>query len=203
MFNTQEKKERALGTKLFLKAYRCNSTKCVMMRRAYRPGVHGKSRHISTEFGQQLNEKQKIKAAYGLREAQLVKLVATAAKNPGVTNELIVKFLERRLDNVVYRLGFTPSRSVARQMVNHGHILVNNRKVSAPSFLVKPDDIISIRPQSREAGPLKDLNERLKGYEAPLWLFIDKEKLEGRVVSLPHDTETFFDINKVVDYYSK
>ncbi|OGY64549.1 MAG: 30S ribosomal protein S4 [Candidatus Harrisonbacteria bacterium RIFCSPLOWO2_02_FULL_41_11] len=203
MFNTKEKNERALGTKLFLKAHRCNSSKCVMTKRPHRPGLHGKDRHSSSEYGQQLNEKQKLRLSYGLREAYMRKIFANAAKNPGVTNNLIIQFLERRLDNAVFRLGLAPSRSVGRQLVSHGHILVNNAKVKAPSYLVKTKDKINIRSQSKDMALFKDLPERLKKYETPVWLRIDKDKLEGEVVSLPNDSETLFDINKVVDYYSK
>src|SRR3989344_758458 len=116
MFNTTEKRERSLGVKLFLKGDRCNSPKCAMMRNPHRPGAHGKRRSGNpSEFKQQLQEKQKIKATYGIRESQMQKVVSQASKNPGVTGPMIINFLEMRLDNVVYRLGFTPSRSVARQ----------------------------------------------------------------------------------------
>lgn len=204
MFNTAEKKERALGVKLFLKGERCNSPKCAMIRRPYRPGAHGKRRSgAPSEFKQQLQEKQKIKLTYGIREAQMRRVVAEAAKNLGITGPMIVNFLERRLDNVVYRLGFTPSRSIARQMVNHGHFLVNGRKVTIPSYRVKIDDVVSIRAQSREHPHLKDLAVNLKKVEAPVWLMFDQEKLEGKVIALPKDIETMFDVNLVIDYYSK
>lgn len=203
MFNTQEKKERALGTKLFLKAHRCNSPRCALVRKPHRPGLHGQARHAVSEFGQQLNEKQKIKASYGIRETQMKRIFSSAAKNPGITGNMIVQLLERRLDNAVYRLGLAPSRSVARQLVGHGHILVNNRKVTIPSFLVRSKDEISIRPQSGDQSVFKALPEMLKKYEPPVWLELDKEKLKGRVVSLPKDLEFPFDVNMVVDYYSK
>ena len=203
MFNTQEKKERALGVKLFLKAYRCNSPKCVMLRRPHRPGLHGKSRRVLSEIGQQLNEKQKIKVSYGIREAQMKRVFQKAAKNPGITGALIVQLLERRLDNVVYRLGLAPSRSVARQLVGHGHILVNGRKVSVPSYAVKAGDRVAIRPESRDNPVLKGLAEEFKNYQAPPWLKLDRDRQEGEVVSLPKDLEVPFDVNMVVDYYSK
>ncbi|MBI4992098.1 MAG: 30S ribosomal protein S4 [Candidatus Harrisonbacteria bacterium] len=203
MFDTREKKERSLGTKLFLKAHRCNSPKCVMIKKAYRPGLHGKDRHAYSEFGQQLQEKQKIKYSYGIREAQMKKIFVTAVKNPGVTGQMIIQLLERRLDNAVFRLGLAPSRSLARQLVSHGHIVVNGKKVGIPSYLVRVRDKIGIRPQSKDIAQLKDLGERLKKYEAPIWLKLDKEKFEGEVVSLPKDMEVLFDVNMVVDYYSK
>src|SRR3989344_532241 len=140
----KEKKERSLGVKLFLKADRCNSPKCVTVRRPQRPGLHGNAyRRQSSEFGQQLKEKQKIKFLYGIRERQFQNIFNSAAKNPGVTGEMIMKLLEKRLDNVVYRLGLAPSRSVARQLVGHGHVLVNNRRVTIPSCQVKVNDLIS------------------------------------------------------------
>jgi len=203
MFNTQEKKERALGVKLFLKAHRCNSPKCAAVRKAYRPGLHGKARHSSSEVGQQLNEKQKIKVSYGIREAQMHKVFSLAAKNPGVTGNMIVQLLERRLDNVVFRLGLAPSRSVGRQLVSHGHIMVNGRKVTIPSYLVRVGDKITIRTESKDIAQFKDLSERFKKYETPLWLSLDKEKFAGEMVSLPKDLEVPFDVNMVVDYYSK
>lgn len=204
MFNTTEKRERALGTKLFLKAHRCNSPKCATIRNPQLPGVHGKARRRPpSEVGTQLREKQKIKAVYGIRESAMGKVFETANKNPGVTGQMIMVLLERRLDNVVYRLGLAASRSVGRQLVGHGHIMVNGRKVTIPSYLVRVGEVISIRPQSKDAPLFKDLGETMKQYEAPVWLALDKEKLEGRVVSAPKDFDVPFDVNMVVDYYSK
>lgn len=204
MFNTKEKRERSLGTKLFLKADRCNSPKCVTVRRPTRPGLHGaKRRRAPSEFGRQLREKQAIKYSYGIREAQMRRVVKEAVKNPGITGQMIFRLLEGRLDNVVFRLGLAPSRSVGRQLVGHGHIMVNGRKVTAPSYQVKSGQIISIRPQSKEHPVLKNLADRLKQYEPPAWLHIDKEKYEGKIVSEPKDLDIQFDVNLVVDYYSK
>jgi len=204
MFNTKEKKERSLGVKLFLKPHRCNSPKCVTARRPQRPGLHGKAfRRALSEFGQQLLEKQKIRFTYGVRERQFEKLFNLAAKNPGVTGPMLMVFLERRLDNVVYRLGLAQSRSVARQLVGHGHIFVNGRRVSIPSYQVKIGDMIVVRPQSKDLSVFKGLADFLKNYDAPVWLVIDKEKLEGKVVSDPKDLDIPFDVNMVVDFYSK
>ena len=204
MFNTTEKKERALGIKLFLKGDRCNSPKCAMVRRPYRPGRHGKRRSgAPTEFKLQLQEKQKIKATYGIREAYMKKIVGEAFKNPGVTGQMIISLLERRLDNVVFRLGLVPSRSVARQMVNHGHFFINGRPVTVPSYRVEVGDKISIRPKSKEQPVFKDLAINLKKVESPVWLALDGEKLEGIIVALPKDIESIFDIKLVIDYYSK
>lgn len=204
MFDTREKKERSLGTKLFLKADRCSSPKCVTVRRPQRPGLHGSAyRRQLSEFGRQLQEKQKIRFSYGIKEAQFRKIFELAAKNPGVTGEMILALLEKRLDNVVFRMGLAKSRSVARQLVGHGHILVNNRKVTAPSYQVKVNDAITIRPQSKDHPVFKDLKTYLKNYNPPSWLSIDKDKYEGKVVSEPKDLEKSFDVNMVVDYYSK
>lgn len=204
MFNTKEKKERSLGVKLFLKPHRCSSPKCVTVRRPTRPGVHGKARRRApSEFGQQLMEKQKIRFAYGIREAQMRRVFAAASKHKGITGEMIISFLERRLDNVVYRIGLAPSRSVGRQLIGHGHIMVNGKKVTIPSYEVKVNNIITIRPQSKDHLLFKDLAERLKQYEPPVWLVLDRERLEGKVISLPKDFEIPFDVNLVVDYYSK
>ncbi len=131
------------------------------------------------------------------------KIFIKAAKNPGITGNMILQLLERRLDNVVFRLGLAPSRSVARQLVGHGHIIVNGRKVTAPSFTAAVGDKVSIRPQSKDHPVFKDLASSLKKYEPPVWLSVDREKFEGTVVSLPKDLELSFDVNVVVDYYSK
>ncbi len=204
MFNTKEKRERSLGTKLFLKPHRCAGPKCVTIRAPHGPGLHGKRRKgAGSEIGTQLREKQRIKATYGLREAAMKRIFENAAKNPGVTGQMILTLLESRLDNVVYRLGFALSRSVARQLVGHGHILVNSRRVDIPSYKVRIGDIISIRKGSKDNFVFKDLGERLKKYEAPVWLALDKEKVEGKMSVLPKDFDQSFDVHLVVDYYSK
>ena len=204
MFNTKEKRERSLNTKLFLKAYLCNSVKCSMIRNPQRPGLHGKVfRRNPSEFGQQLMEKQKIKASYGLREKSFLKIFKTASKSKAETGSKLLELLERRLDNTVYRAGLAPSRSVARQLVGHGHILVNNKRTTTPSYLLKSGDIVSIRSQSINIGPFKNLANTLKNYDAPAWLLIDRDKLAAKVESNPKDIEHIFDLEKVIDYYSK
>ena len=204
LIKSKEKKERSLGVKLFLKGERCSSPKCVMVRRPHRPGEHGKARRRGlSEYGTQLLEKQRIRFSYGLREEQMEKLFKGALGQGGSVGEVIVNALERQLANVVYRLGFASSRIIARQMVGHGHILVNGKKVMAPSYAVKIGDVVSIKPGSRELLIFKELPATLKKYDAPDWLTIDKEKIEGTVKSLPHQVEIPFDINLVVDYYSK
>ncbi len=203
MFDTREKKERSVGTKLFLKPHRCNSAKCVTMRRAQRPGQHGKSYKSLSEFGQQVKEKQKIRFTYGIRESQMKSLVKKAIKNPGVTGEIIMQILERRLDNAVFRMGLAPSRSVARQMVNHGHVMVNGHRTNIPSYQVRVKDVIGIRPQSKEYIMFKDLGEKLKKYDAPNWIKLDADKMEGTIAALPKESDSSFDVNMVVDFYSK
>jgi small subunit ribosomal protein S4 len=200
----KEKLERSLGTKLFLKAERCSSLKCVTVRRPQRPGVHGKSRgKAKSEYGRQLLEKQRIRASYGLREKQLAKIVEEAMGKTGSVTESLVGLLERQFSNVVFRLGLAPSRIVARQLINHGHFLVNSKKLTVPSYSVRVGDVISINPSSSQLLIFKDLSNKIKKYETPEWLTLEKEKLEGKVKSLPKDAEISFDINLLVDYYSK
>lgn len=204
MFNTTEKRERSLGVKLFLKSERCASEKCVMVRRPTRPGAHGKARRQTlSEFGQLLQEKQRFKYLYGVREAYLRRLFAIAVRHTGVTSDLFASLLERRLDNVVFRLGFAPSRSVARQLVGHGHFLIKGRRVTIPSYQVKAGDVIRIRPESQSHPRFKDLGTTLKKYDPPVWLRVDASSLEGQVLSEPKDLNVPFNANMVVDFYSR
>lgn len=204
LLKAKEKKERALGIKLQLKAERCAGPKCAMTRRPYRPGMHGgkRKRGNISEYGQQLIEKQKVKIIYGLRETQLRRLFKNNLKM-GSIGRNIMSILERRLDNAVFRLSLAPSRIVARQYISHGHFTVNGKKVTIPSFLTRTNDVISIKPNSKELLIFKNLPNTIKNYNPPEWLEIDKNKLEGKIKSLPQDTEMPFDINLVVDYYSR
>ena len=204
MFDTKSKKERSLGTPLQLKPFRSAGPKSAIVRRPQRPGQHGGARRRApSEFGEQLKEKQKFKYTYGLREAQLRNTFKKASKSPSNTGPLFLSLLERRLDNVVYRLGLAPSRSVARQLVSHGHIQVAGKRVKAPSYSVRPHEIIRIRPESKDQPLFKDISERLNKLQTPNWLMVDPVSGEGTVVSLPKDVEMPFDISLVVDYYSK
>lgn len=198
-----EKRERSLGVKLSIKGERCSSPKCALIRKPYRPGQHGK-RHSrkSSEFGIQLREKQKVRFSYGLNEKQLRKVFKEAEKKPGVTADEVMAILESRLDNIIFRLGLAGGRTTARQFISHGHFLVNGRKVTIPSFRVKINDKISLRPESKDNPNFKDLSDRLKNYEVPAWLSLDKNSLETIVVGKPVDVPQPFDINMVVDYYS-
>jgi len=204
MKRSKEKKERSLGMKLFLKGERCNSPKCVMVRRPSKPGMHGgKRQRAISEYGEQLREKQRMRVSYGLRESQLEKIIKDSLKKTGVVSETIIIELERQLSNVIFRLGLAPSRVVARQLISHGHILVNGKKVTIPSYPVKVGDRISIKPSSLNTLLFKNLSVKIKNYNPPEWLTLDKEKLEGKVISLPKNIEIPFDLNLVIDYYSK
>ncbi len=198
MKQIKEKRERALGAKLFLKAERCNSPKCVMIRRPYRPGVHGQKRHSVSDYGKQLREKQKIQIIYGLNNKQLSNLFAKAKGK-------ILLILEKRLDRVVFLLGFARSQRISRQIIAHGHILVNGRKVTIPSYNVKMGDVVMIRPESKRLGIFEDIVIRLKQYEPPVWLKLDKNELKGECVSEPlfDDAILPFDINLVGQFYSR
>lgn len=207
MARIKEKKERSLGVKLSRKGERANSPKAALVRKPYAPGQQGKRYRKTSEFGQQLKEKQKIKFSYGVTERQLRRIfkeVQQKAKKQHVSaDEAVVDTLERRLDNVIMRLGFSEGRNLARQLVSHGHFMVNGRRAKTPSLKVKVGDKISIRPESREIAHFQELAERLKKYEPPVWLKLDKAKLEGEVVDQPKDVDAPFNVGLVVDFYSK
>lgn len=205
MIGPKEKKERALGVRLGLKGERCSSPKCAMVRKPYRPGVHGQSRRRrqDSEFNQQLKEKQKFKLTYGLDDRNLKQIFLKALKARGADTMKIVEFLERRLDNVIYRLGFAPSRGAARQIVVHGHIMVNGRRVWSPGFQVRPGDMINLKSGSETKTALVKRKEILKKYEAPSWLELNKDKLEGKVKELPQNIDIPFEVSLLVEYFSK
>lgn len=201
------RKCRRAGEKLFLKGERCYSVKCPLLRKPYAPGMHRRkvSRFALSEYGQQLLEKQKAKLIYGLNEAQLRRYFREALKSKEATDEVLFKKLELRLDNVVFRLGFASSRRGARQLISHGHILVNDRKVTIPSFHLKKGDIIKIRPQSLNKAPFKNLANTLKKYQPPTFLSLDAEKLIGKVISEPSLKELTptIDFSQIVEFYAK
>jgi small subunit ribosomal protein S4 len=205
MMGPKEKHERALGVRLGLKGERCATPKCAMVRKPYKPGVHGprgRNKPLS-EFGLQLREKSKFKLTYGIDEKNLRRVFnQTVAKKQPLGAGMLV-FLERRIDNVVYRLGIAPSRGAARQLVVQGHIAVNGRKVVSPGFEVKANDVITVREGSIAMGAIAKRRDMLKKYDAPAWLHLDPEKLEGRVLALPTDVETPFEINLLVEAFSK
>jgi small subunit ribosomal protein S4 len=197
---------RRSGMKLFLKGARCFSDKCAIERRGYAPGEHGKSRRVKeTNYGQQLREKQKARQIYGLLERQFRHYFSKASEAKGVTGEVLLQMLERRLDNVLYRLNFTLSRSQGRQVVRHGHVTVNGRTVDIPSFLVKPGDVVAIREKSRKLAVILTTLEARKGQSAPAWLDVDADKLAARVLSVPTRDSIPIPINEqlIVELYSK
>ena len=206
MIGPKEKKERALGERLGLKGERCASVKCAAVRKPYRPGVHGNSkrrRSTLSEFGRQLKEKQKFKVSYGLNERGLRKVFLSAKRARGSASDKILEFLERRLDNIVFRLGIAPSRGAARQLIVHGHISVNNKRTRSPNFYLKAGDVVNIRQGSELKGAIVSRKELILKYEPPAWLELDKEKLEGRVISLPEKEKSPFDANLLVESFSK
>ncbi|MFA6495305.1 MAG: 30S ribosomal protein S4 [Candidatus Paceibacterota bacterium] len=204
LLRAKEKKERALQTKLFLKAHRCSSPKCATVRRPQRPGVHGaRFSRGGSEFKTQLMEKQKIKISYGLSEKQLKGIFQTALAKKGAIEDAIISALEMRLDNTVFKLGLAPSRIVARQVVSHGHIAVNGRKTNIPSYRVRVGDIIAIPENKKNYLLFKELPTTLKGRPVDPWLLLDAQKLEGVVKSAPEHVQLPFNINLVVDYYAR
>ena len=208
MIRTTEKKERSLGVRLSRKGERSSSPKAALIRKPYRPGQHGKRfKSKTSEYGQQLQEKQKIKFSYGVTERQLLRLFKEIEKKSKAEHisatAAVVDSLERRLDNVIMRLGFTEGRNLARQMVSHGHFRVNGKKVKIASYKVKVGDKISVRPESKSMAYFQDLPEKLKKFEPPVWLKIDKGQIEGDVVGQPQDTDVPFNVSLVVDFYSK
>jgi len=198
---------RRVGDKLMLKGDRCFTSKCALERRDVPPGYTGirKRRAKKSDRGLQLQEKQKARYSYGLLERQFRKFFAEAERLPGITGENLLILLERRLDNAVYRLGFASSRSQARQLVCHGHFLLNGRKTDIPSCLVKPGDAIAWRESSTKTGYYKLLIQEIEGRTIPGWLTLDKEKLAGQIVNLPtaEDIEVKFDEKAIVEYYSR
>lgn len=196
---------RREGEKLFLKGERCYTEKCSVTKRQYAPGQHGQQRKKLSEYGIQLREKQKAKKFYGVLESQFRKYFEMAAKTKGITGENLLKILETRLDNIVYRLGFARSRAEARQLVRHGHFSVNGRKVNIPSYILKPNDMIQVREGSKDDEIFKEVLEATGSKVVPAWLSADQEKLRGTVVSIParEDVDLNVQEHMIVELYSK
>ena len=197
---------RREGTKLFLKGEKCFSTKCALNNRPTPPGQHGQARQRkASEYGLQLREKQKARRAYGLLESQFHKTYERATSMKGVTGENLLSLLERRLDNVVYRLGFANSRRQARQLVNHGHFTVNGNRVNIPSYLIKAGDVVAVCEKSVSNAFFKKLKEDDAFVAAPKWLDRDKNALTGKVVAMPTMADIDFDIavHLIVELYSR
>ena len=196
---------RREGTKLFLKGDRCYGPKCALANRQTIPGEHGQARQRKmSEYGMQLREKQKAKRAYGVMETQFHRYFETAERQKGITGENLLILLERRLDNVVYRMGFGDSRAQARQIVRHGHILVNGKKVNIPSYLVDANDVITIREKSAEQEHFKALREGTNRV-IPKWLTVDNENLKATVTALParEDVDLTLQEHLIVELYSR
>ncbi len=197
---------RREGMKLFLKGDRCYSAKCAVTKRHTPPGQHGQARAKKmSEYGIQLREKQKCRRTYGVLESQFRKYYTMATNMRGVTGENMLGLLERRLDNVIYRLNLAGSRPQARQLVNHGHFRVDGKKVDIPSYLVKPGQIITVRERSRDMDYLKELREQGAAKPIPKWLDLDAANLTGKVVALPQrdDIDLTIEEHLIIEFYSR
>lgn len=196
---------RRESAKLYLKGDRCYTGKCAIDRRSYAPGQHGQRRKKVTEYGLQLRAKQRARRIYGVLEKQFRNYFVEANRQPGVTGENLLRLLERRLDNVVYRLGLASSRNEARQLVNHGHFEVNGRKVNIPSYLVKVGDEITVKESSRKSPLLKEIMEQAAEKTPPAWLEYDAEQAKGRVTALPTREQIDIDVEEhlIVELYSR
>lgn len=196
---------RREGIKLFLKGDRCYSDKCAVEKRPYPPGMAGKKRPRDSEYRVQLREKQRAKRMYGLLEKQFRGYYTIASAQKGITGENLLRLLESRLDNVVYRLGFAKSRDEARQVVRHGHITVNGRRVNIPSYRVRPGEIAAVAPKSKDLLVVKTALIASEKIEVPGWLEVDIEKLQGKVLSLPSRDQIDAPVREqlIVELYSK
>ena len=196
---------RREGLKLFLKGERCYTDKCAIERRNYPPGEHGQARPKFSEYSIQLREKQKLRRMYGILEGQFRRYFEMADRAKGVTGETLLQLLERRLDNIVYRVGFATSRSEARQLVRHGHFEVNGRKVDIPSYLVRAGDAVAVREGSRKVARIQESIELAQRRGVPDWLEVVPETFTGKVKTLPQRSDLTMPINEklVVELYSK
>lgn len=201
-----EKVERRLGKKLFLKGDRCGGPKCAGIRRAYPPGAHGKAhRRGGSEFRELLAEKQTVRFLYGLDDKDVRRYAQKAASQPGIFSFHFTRLLEMRLDNIVFRLGLAPSRRSARQVVLHGHVMVNGKTMWTPSAQIKKGDTVSVREPSRSLPVFSGRAEQLKKHAPPQWLKLDPVAMTGTVEGLPNaeDTGVFLDVTKVKEFYSR
>lgn len=196
---------RREGAKLYLKGDRCYSEKCGFSRKAYPPGMHGQKRQKVSEYGMQLREKQKARRVYGVLETQFRKYFKEADRRKGVTGELLLQILESRLDNMIYRMGFGRSRAEARQLVRHGHFMVNGRKVDIPSYLTRPGDEIAVREGRKSKPVFKEMAAWGTTQETLPWLEVDREQLKGRIVRFPTREELDVPITEhlIVELYSR
>lgn len=200
---------RQAGEKLFLRGERCYGAKCGMVKRAYPPGAQGKKssgrRRTVSEFGKQLKEKQRVKIIYGILERQLRKYFEEASAKKGDARENLVRRLEMRLDNVIFRLGFAVSRNAARQLVSHGHILINGKRVNIPSYEVRTGETISLGQRISKSKLTEGLAVSIKKHQPPVWLALDKEKMEAKVLSGPtiDDLGDLAPVGLIIEFYSR
>jgi small subunit ribosomal protein S4 len=196
---------RREGMKLFLKGTRCETVKCAIAKRAHPPGEHPWARKKRSEYGHQLREKQKAKRVYGVFERQFRSLFALANRQKGNTGEILIKLLERRLDNVVYLCGFAHSRSHARQLITHGHVRLNGKHVWTPSLRVKQGDVVTIREKEKSRKNIEVVYESTKHRGVPTWLQVNTQAFEGKVVELPKREEAAIDLQEqlIVEFCSK
>ncbi len=197
---------RREGEKLFLKGTRCLSAKCSFDKRSYVPGQHGVTQRAKlSEYGIQLREKQKVKRIYGIMEAQFRNYYQRATRQKGISGETLLKLLERRLDNVVYRLGFASSRKSARQLILHRHFKVNGRVVNVPSYLLRPNDVIEVREKSRKLSAIHESMKRVKDDAMLPWLSLDKAKMQGVFMDVPSRQDIPINVqeNLIIELYSK
>jgi small subunit ribosomal protein S4 len=196
---------RREGTKLFLKGDRCFSAKCGIERRAYPPGQHGQGRARFSDYGVQLREQQKVKRMYGLLEKQFADTMSRASRMKGRAGENLLVLLERRLDNVIFRMGFSTSRAEARQLVRHSHFLIDGRRASIPSMLVKQGAVISVAEKSRKIARIAGALETLESRSVPQWVEINKDTFQGTVKSLPVREDITMPIQEqlIVEWYSR
>ena len=196
---------RREGVRLFLKGDRCYSVKCGVERRAYPPGQHGQAQRKVEEYGLQLREKQKLKRIYWMNEKPFRNYYDEAVRQQGRTGEVLLRLLETRLDNVVYRLGLAPNRRTARQWVSHGHFTLNGRKVTVPSIQVRPGDVIEVKETSKSMAPFLNAGRYAGGRRTPEWLDYDAAALRGRLVAAPTRDQIDTDVHEqlIVEFYSR
>ena len=196
---------RREGKKLFLKGDRCLSDKCALDRRATVPGQHGAGRKSVKEYGQHLREKQTARRYYGVQEKQFKKYYVAADKKEGITGENLLSLLERRFDNVVYRMGLASSRKEARQLVRHAHFTLNGKKADIPSIILKVGDVVALKDKSRSSEKIKGLMENMANTTAPKWLELNAEAASAKMIAIPAREDVDFDFNEqlIVEFYSK
>ena len=196
---------RREGQKLFLKGERCYTDKCALVRREYAPGQHGQNRKKTSEYGLQLRAKQKARRYYGVLESQFEKYFDMAERQAGITGENLLRILESRFDNVVYRMGFAASRKEARQLVLHNHFTVNGKKANIPSLLLKEGDVVAIAESSKGVEKIKSVVEANSSRPTPIWVDVDFDKISGKIVRLPNREDIDFEVDEqlIVELYSK